>query len=97
MVRRAMLTSGILVLVAMGVHRPHAAERAEAFVEALRQQSWHDTTLEYLDYITQAQETATLVSDDFRRAIPYEKGRTLTAIALKSGQAMRDTLRQQAV
>jgi tetratricopeptide (TPR) repeat protein len=97
MVRRAMLASGILALAATAMPRSQAAEPAAAFVEALRQRGWNDTALEYLEHLDQSRQTAPPVSDDFRKTIPFEKGRTLAAMALQPGQGQRDLLQQRAV
>ncbi|QDU55296.1 tetratricopeptide repeat protein [Aeoliella mucimassa] len=52
-----------------------AADDAAEFLEAMRKHGMHDLALDYLDYA----RTDRLVSEEFKKKIPYERGTTLLA------------------
>ena len=60
-----------------------ADEPAAEFLEALREKEYYDIAIKYLTSL----ETSDLISEEFRRNLPFEKAETL----IKSASRIRDT------
>ena len=76
---------GLTLLLSTTASLP-AAEPVQAFLDGLRRRQMYDMALEYLDRLPQN----TLVSEDVKQIIPYERGRTL----VEQARADRDVSRR---
>ena len=66
-----LVTTGLCLLP----WRISAEEPAQAFLEALRENGYYDVAVDYLDRL----ETSDLITEDFRKILPFEKAETLIA------------------
>ena len=85
------IISGFLVvhvISGMGGTFLRADEPAQAFLEALRDNGYHDVAIEYLEGL----ESSDLISDDFKKVLPFELAQTL----IGSTSTMRDLTQVEA-